>query len=624
MPCKSRSIYYNIFQPFRRIFLLVDWVKSPINTWVLRPLTEQSLSIYYDYWGVSFRDKYMKSLRIFCFLGVLGFIIPQSGWAVSPWGALDNVEEIETPFAMELLIDGTPVRYAVSDTVSAKQEELFVQNLRWWPRKVAQTIRQQHREQEFAEILPVLQAGVRVRRVGTPARENSHGLTFYTAAPNQEMPHILLDAVKDLEEICGPLGVACINTPVQGNPFELTLPLHRRWKKSEVFDTLLLHELGHFYGLADQYEGANNSHAVYSSDVDRKYHSIMLTLEESDGPKLSCDDIDGFINVFDLHWKNKHGHFPDQRAQKGWRSFCPDSPNIYKDAKTINRKATLSISQIGDIYQYHADMPERIFSLPNTPDGLLTVLPGDRILRDPETQWIRSIKRTIGKNEKGADLIWERQFTYWSPSTSRREIQRKKLNPRHELFSAEIYIKNFIDGKPVREYYQEPITDANIANGYRVLVRRNGSVEGANHSPTGYTKNYDKKHSQSVQVEGGQLTRFEKHTPEYDLTWDRSTGLWTIRYEMLFSKTKAIYNPHTDKWQEIPLRTPTPTYQLTEKEMVALAAITERNFLRILWEDYQTDKRWISSYYTYFYKPIFNQDPPDLTKELQKEIRMHK
>jgi len=76
---------------------------------------------------------------------------------------------------------------------------------------------------------------------------------------------------------------------------------------------VLVHELGHFYGLGDQYrEGVENASLTHStSDRIDGTDSIM-----SSGYDLRCDDVDGFINLIDFALFKRQGSY-SARAKQG-------------------------------------------------------------------------------------------------------------------------------------------------------------------------------------------------------------------------------------------------------------------------------------------------------------------
>lgn len=111
--------------------------------------------------------------------------------------------------------------------------------------------------------------------------------------------------------------------------------------KNNIYKTLI-HEIGHYYGLADQYRvdgvNSNNSDKEYSTGSDRtkNYSSIMAA---GDYMHLTCDDVDGFINLIDFTLaKQNEGKF-SKRSQNGWASFCNGKKGYkntyYKMAKPV-------------------------------------------------------------------------------------------------------------------------------------------------------------------------------------------------------------------------------------------------------------------------------------------------
>ena len=88
------------------------------------------------------------------------------------------------------------------------------------------------------------------------------------------------------------------------------------------------HEVGHFFGLADQYADKQNMDKVRSllrteprQVVFGGLPSVMAKSET-----LTCDDLEGFINAVDFIWGMEGKTSP--RVQNGWKSLC-GKPYIY-------------------------------------------------------------------------------------------------------------------------------------------------------------------------------------------------------------------------------------------------------------------------------------------------------
>jgi hypothetical protein len=105
-----------------------------------------------------------------------------------------------------------------------------------------------------------------------------------------------------------------------------------------------LHELGHTFGLSDQYERAYNTDKNYSSEYDKKdarglwfsalgvyIPPITDSVMAADVIRnsISCDDADGLIALIDRFKKIKRG------GDGGWLGMCRDRLYVYKDDEII-------------------------------------------------------------------------------------------------------------------------------------------------------------------------------------------------------------------------------------------------------------------------------------------------
>lgn len=106
-----------------------------------------------------------------------------------------------------------------------------------------------------------------------------------------------------VKTLCGSNALACYN---RGFIF---LP-------EDFLDKTLIHELGHAFGLADQYPaGLRNANPELSASSLKK-DSLMA----AGAPDVTCDDADGVIFMFDCIIMPRN---PDKR-HNGWKSLCPD------------------------------------------------------------------------------------------------------------------------------------------------------------------------------------------------------------------------------------------------------------------------------------------------------------
>ena len=122
---------------------------------------------------------------------------------------------------------------------------------------------------------------------------------------------------------------------------------------------ILIHEIGHLYGLTDQYEDVGHSD-VTNTTTDRFIRGISV-MGASFTSSLRCDDVDGFINLIDLtqYLRNKTW---SPRAKNSWASFCNGKggsyhTTFYKEARVLNKKDYRNEGIAGDncVYTYTAD-----------------------------------------------------------------------------------------------------------------------------------------------------------------------------------------------------------------------------------------------------------------------------
>lgn len=342
----------------------------------------------------------MRRVFLLYFLWIVCLITPGLGRTEQPWGALKEFVEDERPnYAMDFLIRGEPLWYFVSEEISPEEEAIIIKNFQKWPQKILQHIEKAGREKEFKDIIPLLRRPLILKkRLGVD-------ITF---------------GIKE-EGFCGENAAGCF---ISKKRLIAVVEPYRKY-----FERITLHEIGHFFGLADQYEAArDNSHAEYSSDVNKEYGSVMLTLG-----KITCDDADGFINVLDLRLAQYNKGKFSKRARKGWKSLCPKSTNFYQKAMTITRK-NMDILHDDNFHvilrTYHQGRHEgSIFvDMPDT-DLLFDIAKKDIVRHDQKTGLVFSIKtpvqvynstktqRLAGENlpiyePSEQKLLWERSFTY--------------------------------------------------------------------------------------------------------------------------------------------------------------------------------------------------------------------
>ncbi|MBR3603574.1 MAG: hypothetical protein IKL48_02650 [Elusimicrobiaceae bacterium] len=195
-----------------------------------------------------------------------------------------------------------------------KMEKMIWDSYYQWFAYPAQKIKEQEREEEFADILPLLNKEVSVRfSIDNP--------DIYIAVVDQDF----------VIQTCGEGAFGCYHAHSEYNPdipiiyiarndFRLKISKGLNYSK----ETIALHEIGHSLGLSDQYDLGKDAttHSVYHSTSPRR--SIMRQ-----STKLTCDDADGIINLIDIARGTSRG------GETGWRSLCRKSKDYYSHGKTL-------------------------------------------------------------------------------------------------------------------------------------------------------------------------------------------------------------------------------------------------------------------------------------------------
>lgn len=101
------------------------------------------------------------------------------------------------------------------------------------------------------------------------------------------------------------------------------------------------HELGHFFGLADQYEDKKNMNKVRSllrtEPGEVVFGGLPSVMAKS--ATLTCDDLEGFINAVDFIWGMEGKNSP--RVQNGWKSLC-GKPYTYLQGIPVKDSADMA------------------------------------------------------------------------------------------------------------------------------------------------------------------------------------------------------------------------------------------------------------------------------------------
>ena len=299
------------------------------------------------------------------------------------WGVFNDFDDNYSYYGAYKYLHNIPIKYYVEDiteemeedddeeedvktkiftTLSAEQKQaefskIIEQAFNAWPKQTKAMIQKDGRSQEFADILNLPKTVI----VKKTTDKNNADIIFYFTTRDI------------LDEECGEDSGGCI-TAGEEQP-EVFLPniyiddpdddKSQEIRKKDLLH-ITIHELGHYFGLTDEYEEFFQSSLTHNNS-DRMFNDDSI-MAGSDETNLGCDDVDGFINLIDLTLAMKPGLKIDdknlefsQRAKKGWASFCNGKKNgkgevfkpaYYKEAKTLNHSDYQRKSMI---YKYDKD-----------------------------------------------------------------------------------------------------------------------------------------------------------------------------------------------------------------------------------------------------------------------------
>ena len=215
-----------------------------------------------------------------------------------------------------------------------------------WFTYAANLIRKLHREQEFEDVLPVLDKAVSVRFV--PTQEEADIMFQFTP----------LSAIEN--RYCAKGALGCYIGRQKDPAHVIYLPVDLdEWEVGRRPLSLLAlatHEIGHSLSLSDQYDSAadKNSHAVYSSTKQGTGIMNNICQGKLSGCHLTCDDADGIINAIDKILLSR-----SERNTYGWHSLCRQSKDVYSYGKPVSRaNIAIKTNQLDrgiEVRYYHED-----------------------------------------------------------------------------------------------------------------------------------------------------------------------------------------------------------------------------------------------------------------------------
>lgn len=181
-----------------------------------------------------------------------------------------------------------------------------------WFTTAAKYIRLTVRQEEFADLYPTFNRGIAVN--------------FESSVP------VLLVYVVPAEEIPGQCGEDALACYLPDSPAKIYIAdgVFSDPKELATWRNVIRHELGHGLGLADQYEsGLYGDTDISRTHCSSNTHDCVM----GSGDKgISCDDVDGLINMIDRFRRGARG----ARAGKAWQSFCGQSTDWYLNGKRVS------------------------------------------------------------------------------------------------------------------------------------------------------------------------------------------------------------------------------------------------------------------------------------------------
>lgn len=291
----------------------------------------------------------MKNIKCFIFSALFIIALPV---CALPWGhvkSIDDSAKYDTQqFLLGKIIREETITYCIDGNVTAygfDNLNNFVENFKskgnvfdYWFLYTWKQIQNAGREKDFADLKKLLTTPVKIKLQQCAASaevtkefggllDNGSGRKCYQYSKNMEnIRFIFSDGSENYQkpEGCQKAFAVFRQATRQIPPAVITFMPKSQF--NALYHKMILHEIGHSFGLEDQYANLKNASDIYKT---KPYSpSIMTSVLGS----FSCDDADGLINLIDRLNGYKRG------GKEGWKGLCKDRVRIYADAQTIKDK----------------------------------------------------------------------------------------------------------------------------------------------------------------------------------------------------------------------------------------------------------------------------------------------
>lgn len=220
---------------------------------------------------------------------------------------------------LPLILQGKPVKISIYPPSSLDTEpyqaakEVVLEAYNDWFKNAVNVIKSEHREREFADVLPILKRGVKIMFVD------------FADSKNEDVWIDFEPTLEKLQKSCQ--CSSCLGCESSGrNDFSISVTV-----SADGDYSTLVHELGHTLGFADAYEAGYQKNA---SKTHRSEQLISFSVMSTENNELTPDDADGLINMID----SRTIYAKKKQYPKDWKKHL--SPRILKGWNSLLRYAS--------------------------------------------------------------------------------------------------------------------------------------------------------------------------------------------------------------------------------------------------------------------------------------------